>query len=44
LIFTGEFGDEKERGAVGREIDADREDAGGSGAAFRGMEFVDEGL
>ena len=41
MIFTGEFGDEKEGRAVSGEIDADGKNAGGAGAAFVGMEFID---
>src|SRR5258707_1656662 len=44
LIFTGEFGNEKERGAVRGEIHADGKNPGGAGAAFVGVEFINERL
>src|SRR5258708_38740168 len=44
LIFTGEFGNEKERGAVRGEIHADGKNAGGAGAALGGVEFINERL
>src|SRR6266481_3580054 len=44
LIFTGEFGNEKERGAVRGEIHAHGKNADGAGAAFGGVELVNERL
>src|SRR5258708_18135273 len=44
LIFTGEFGNEKERGAVRGEIHAHGKNADGAGATFGGVEFINERL
>src|SRR5262249_51976619 len=44
LIFTGQFGDEKKRGAAGGKIHTGGKETGGAGATLVGGGFVDEGM